>query len=207
VQQNVLASIDGATGEVAVNPETLFVEVGQERFICPTSLGGKNWPSGAYSPLGNVMFFPLQNTCMTSSPTLSRPSPESLYGLKNEQQIAPSRANVGSIHAISVETGETLWTYEQRAAALSLLSTAGGLLFGGDTNGRFRALDQGTGEVLWEINLGSPVSGYPIAFAVDGKQYVAVSTGSSLTAMGANRLTPELTPSLGNNLFVFALPD
>jgi alcohol dehydrogenase (cytochrome c) len=207
VQQNVLASIDGATGEVAVNPETLFVEVGQERFICPTSLGGKNWPSGAYTPLGNVMFFPLQNTCMTSSPTLSRPSPESLYGLKNEQQIAPSRANVGSIHAISVETGETLWTYEQRAAALSLLSTAGGLLFGGDTNGRFRALDQGTGEVLWEINLGSPVSGYPIAFAVDGKQYVAVSTGSSLTAMGANRLTPELTPSLGNNLFVFALPD
>jgi alcohol dehydrogenase (cytochrome c) len=207
VQQNVLASIDGASGQVTVNPETLFVEIGQERFICPTPLGGKNWPSGTYSPLDNVMFFPLQNTCMMSSPILSRPSPESLYGLKNEQQIAPSRTDVGSIHAISVETGETLWTYDQRAAALSLLSTAGGLLFGGDTNGRFRALDQRTGEVLWEINLGSPVSGYPIAFAVDGKQYVAVSTGSSLTAMGANRLTPELTPSLGNNLFVFALPD
>jgi alcohol dehydrogenase (cytochrome c) len=90
---------------------------------------------------------------------------------------------------------------------LSLLSTAGGLLFGGDTNGRFRALDQRTGDVLWEVNLGSPVSGYPISFAVDGKQYVAVSTGSSLTAMGANRLTPELRPSLGNNLFVFGLPD
>jgi alcohol dehydrogenase (cytochrome c) len=90
---------------------------------------------------------------------------------------------------------------------LSLLSTAGGVLFGGDTNGRFRAFDQRTGEVLWEINLGSPVSGYPVSFAVDGKQYVAVSTGSSLTAMGANRLTPELRPSLGNNLFVFALPD
>jgi alcohol dehydrogenase (cytochrome c) len=56
------------------------------------------------------------------------------------------------------------------------------------------------------VNLGSPVSGYPVTFAVNGKQYVAVSTGSSLTAMGANRLTPELSPSLGNNLFVFALP-
>ena len=207
VQQNVLESIDGLTGEAHVNPQALFVEVGQERFICPTSLGGKNWPSGTLSGLGNVMFFPLQNTCMTSAPTLSRPSPDSLYGLSNTNQIAPNGTNVGSVHAISVETGKTLWVYQQRAGMMSLLSTAGGLLFGGDTNGRFRAFDQRTGRVLWEVNLGSPISGYPVTFAVNGKQYVAVSTGSSLTAMGANRLTPELSPSLGNNLFVFALPN
>jgi alcohol dehydrogenase (cytochrome c) len=159
------------------------------------------------SPLGNVMFFPLQNTCMTSAPTLSRPSPDSLYGLRNANQIAGNGPNVGTIQAISVETGKTLWVYEQRAGMMSLLSTAGGLIFGGDTNGRFRAFDQRTGRILWEVNLGSPVSGYPVTFAVDGKQYIAVSTGSSLTAMGANRLTPELAPSLGNNLFVFGLPD
>jgi alcohol dehydrogenase (cytochrome c) len=138
---------------------------------------------------------------------LNRPSRDSLYGLRNDQQIAPNGTNVGSIHAISVATGRTVWKYEQRAAMMSLMSTAGGLIFGGDTNGRFRAFDQRTGRVLWEVNLGSPISGYPVSFAVAGKQYVAVSTGSSLTAMGANRLTPELTPSLGNNLFVFALPD
>jgi alcohol dehydrogenase (cytochrome c) len=207
VRQNVVQSIDGLTGEVTVNPDTQFVEVGQERFVCPTPLGGKNWPSGTYSPATNVMFYPLQNTCMTISPTLSRPSLDSAYGIRTNGQIAPNRTDVGSIHAISVETGATLWTYNQRAGVLSLMSTATGLLFGGDTNGRFRALDQATGEVLWEVNLGSPVSGYPVSFAVDGKQYVAVSTGSSLTAMGANRLTPELQPSLGNNLYVFALPD
>jgi PQQ-dependent dehydrogenase (methanol/ethanol family) len=205
VEQNVLLGIDGATGEATVNPDTTFVEIGQERFVCPTSLGGKNWPSGTYSPDGNVMFFPLQHTCMTVSPTLSRPSPDSLYGIDSDIRIAPGGENVGSIYAISVATGQTLWTYDQRAGMLSLMSTAGGLVFGGDTNGRFRAFDQNTGEVLWEVNLGSPVSGYPVTFAVDGKQYVAVSTGSSLTAMGANRLTPELRPSLGNNLFVFAL--
>jgi alcohol dehydrogenase (cytochrome c) len=207
VEQNVLLGVDGVTGEATVNPETVFVEIGQERTVCPTPLGGKNWPSGTYSPLLNVMFFPLQNTCMTVSPTLSRPSLDSLYGLKSEQRIAGNRTSVGSVYAISVETGATLWTYDQRAAVMSLLSTAGGLVFGGDTNGRFRALDAATGKVLWEINLGSPVSGYPISFAVAGKQYVAVSTGSSLTGLGANRLTPELAPSLGNNLFVFALPD
>jgi alcohol dehydrogenase (cytochrome c) len=206
VQQNVVQTIDGVTGDVTVNPETLFVEVGQTRFVCPTSLGGKNWPSGTYSPQGNVMFFPLQNTCANVTPTISRPSPDSLYGISSSQQVAPNQSNVGSVYAISVETGKTLWRYDQRAAVLSLLSTAGGLVFGGDANGRFRALDQRTGRVLWETNLGSPVSGYPVSFAVNGKQYVAVSTGSSLTAMGANRLTPEIKPSLGNNLFVFALP-
>ena len=60
--------------------------------------------------------------------------------------------------------------------------------------------------MLWETNLGSPVTGYPMTFAVDGKQYVAVSTGPSLLTGGLNALTPEVQPATGNNLFVFALP-
>ena len=89
---------------------------------------------------------------------------------------------------------------------MSLVATGGGLVFGGDVNGRFRALDQETGEILWEINLGSAVTGFPISYAVGGRQYVAVSTGSAGTASGFLGLTPELRPSAGNNLFVFALP-
>ena len=60
--------------------------------------------------------------------------------------------------------------------------------------------------MLWEINLGSPVSGFPISYAVDGRQYIAVGTGNAGTSSHFNRLTPELRPSSGNNLFVFALP-
>jgi alcohol dehydrogenase (cytochrome c) len=89
---------------------------------------------------------------------------------------------------------------------LSLMSTGGGLLFGGDANGRFRAYDQRNGEIIWETNLGAPVNGYPASFAVNGKQYVAVSTGGSGLAFGLGRLTPELRPGSGNQLFVFALP-
>ena len=74
-------------------------------------------------------------------------------------------------------------------------------------NGRFRAFDQETGDVLWEINLGSPVTGFPITFAVDGRQYVAASTGTAANAGINLRMTPELRPSAGNNLFVFALPE
>ena len=61
-----------------------------------------------------------------------------------------------------------------------LMATGGGLVFGGDVNARFRALDQETGEVLWEINLGSPVVGYPISYAVGGRQYVAGNTGAGI---------------------------
>ena len=91
----------------------------------------------------------------------------------------PGTDQLGTVQAISPETGELMWTYEQRAATTSLVATAGGLVFGGDLNGRFRALDAETGDVLWKVNLGSPITGFPITFAVDGRQYVAVSTGSS----------------------------
>ena len=112
----------------------------------------------------------------------------------------------GVVYTLDRETGETDWLYEQRAATMSLVATGGGLLFGGDTNARFRAFDQQSGEILWEVNLGSPVSGYPITYAVDGKQYVAVSTGTAANAGINLRMPPELRPSHGNNLFVFSLP-
>ena len=84
-----------------------------------------------------------------------------------------------------------------------------GLVFGGDVNGRFAAFDHETGEVLWEINLGSAVTGFPISCAVSVRQFVAVSTGSAGsggTWSHSTGLTPELRPSARNNLFVFALP-
>ena len=207
VRQNVVSSIDGATGKVTVNPETTFTKAGQDRFVCPTSNGGKDWQAGSYSPEMNVMFFPLQNSCETVSPLDVAPLTTSLYALRSRTQITPGTDKVGTVYAISVETGRTVWKYEQRAGMMSLVATGGGLVFGGDTNGHFRALDQATGKVLWEVNLGSPVTGYPIAYAVSGKQYIAVSTGNSLVSSGLMTLTPELRPSSSNAVFVFSLPE
>jgi alcohol dehydrogenase (cytochrome c) len=206
VHQNVITRIDGATGKATVNPETIFTGIDQERLICPGSSGGKNWPAGAYNPQTNVMFYPLQNLCMMAKTTTAKRDPARVYGLNMPNQLAPGTENVGTVHAISAETGKTLWKYEQRAGMLSLVATGGGLVFGGDTAGRFRAFDERSGKILWETNLGSPVSGYPVAFAVNGKQYVAVSTGGSLVANSVNRLTPETKASNAANLFVFSLP-
>ena len=217
ISQNVITSIDGATGQVTENAEVTFTALGQEVLACPTWAGGKDWEAGAYSPLTNTMYMPLRNTCARMLATDNVRSERALaltaggqggleiYALAARHQITPGTDQLGTIHAVSAETGRTEWLHEQRAGTMSLATTGGGLVFGGDTNGRFRALDQETGEVLWEINLGSPVVGYPISYAVDGRQYVAVNTGAGA---GVNmRLTPELRPSSGSNLFVFALPE
>ena len=214
VEQNVIIDIDGSTGEVTENPEVIFREAEQIVFVCPTWLGGKDWEAGAYSPITNVMYYPLRNTCANMLATgnfesdIARSLTEggqgglAIYSLAARHQITPGTENLGTVRAVSAETGRTEWLYETRAGTMSLVATGGGLIFGGDANGRFRAFDHESGEVLWEINLGSSVSGYPISFAVDGKQYIAVNTGG-----GQPNLTPELRPSRGTNLYVFALPD
>jgi alcohol dehydrogenase (cytochrome c) len=153
------------------------------------------------------MYFPLQNICMQTTTTAERPSEGELYALRTRDEIAPNTDNVGRIEAISVETGETVWLREQRAGVTSLLTTAGGLLFGGDVNGRYRAYDQRNGAILWEVNLGSHVTGFPATFSVNGRQYLAVSTGATPNTFGLATLTPDARAGTANSLFVFALPE
>jgi alcohol dehydrogenase (cytochrome c) len=132
-----------------------------------------------------------------------------LYAITTENVITPDAGGkAGTLRAISVATGKQGWRYDQRAALLALLATGGDLVFGGDVAGVLRAFDAATGEVLWQTELGATVTGHPVTFAVNGKQYVAVSTGRSNVTGGLTRLTPEVVPAdSANKLFVFALPD
>lgn len=203
VSQNVVSSIDPSTGKVTVNPEILFSAVGQKRTVCPSAHGGKNWPAGAYSPLTKMLYFPLQQTCMDVTSTIKRPDLRSLYGTRVDLKVAPGVTEMGTVQAYSAEAGTLRWKHSQRAGAMSLVATGGGLLFGGDADGHFRAFDQKTGKVLWSVSLGAPVTGFPITYAVKGRQYVAVSTGSSLNTGALNSITTDLHPSDYNALYVF----
>ncbi|HEY5665168.1 MAG TPA: PQQ-binding-like beta-propeller repeat protein [Gammaproteobacteria bacterium] len=209
VRQNVIESIDGATGRVTENPLTVFTAAEQQRLVCPSASGGKNFQAGAYSPRTGLLYQPLQNTCMEATVGDGARDPSAVYGVSlNPIIVTPGAGeNVGSVFAISVETGATEWKHDQRAGVLSMVATGGGLVFGGDAAGMFRAFNDETGEVLWEVDLESPVSGYPVTFETDGKQYVAVATGPSLVANSMNRLTPEIAPESSRpTLHVFALP-
>ncbi len=81
-------------------------------------------------------------------------------------------------------------------------------MFQGDLHGDFRALDAKTGKELWKKNLGSGIGAGPITYKVNGKQYVAIVVGRTVSLaaflgeIGDRMLaaTPE-----GGALFVFAV--
>jgi alcohol dehydrogenase (cytochrome c) len=209
ITQNVIERIDGASGAVTIAADALFTGADQSRFICPTTNGGKNWPAGAYSPRTKLMYFTMANTCMRTTSIASVATPEMIYAINNETVITPDAdGKAGTLRTIAVETGKAAWRYDQRAALTALLATGGDLVFGGDVAGTFRAFDAETGRVLWETSLGAQITGHPVTFAVEGKQYVAVSTGRSNMTGALARLTPDVAPQESSNkLFVFAVAD
>ena len=107
VTQNVISGIDGATGAVTENPEVVFTGNGQTVLACPTLVGGKDWEAGAYSPQTGLMYFPLRNACARMMATAGSDSvATSLYALAVRSELAPGTDQLGTVQAISPETGE-----------------------------------------------------------------------------------------------------
>ncbi len=91
----------------------------------------------------------------------------------------------------------------------AVLDTAGGLVFAGDADRWFRAYDDATGQVLWEMRLNDAINSYPITYSVKGRQYVAVVAGSGgPRIVNLHQLTPEIqAPRAGSAaIWVFELP-
>jgi len=212
VYQNIMTGLDLATGRPSFDESTAPVSVRDPAFACPHLLGGKNQPSGAYSPDTGALYMPLNNACMDIAMSVEVAGPSDGYDVRvqvrHRPDVDPDTAPVGRLQAVSASTGDTLWLYEQRAPIYgSVLATGGNLLFSGDVVRRFRAFDAETGDVLWQTILNGPVSGRPMTFSVGGRQYLAVGSGGVTQGTGFLQLTPELTtPSGSNTLFVFALP-
>ena len=213
VYQNIMTGLDLRTGRPIIDESTTPQSVENAAFACPHLLGGKNQPSGAYSPDTNAMYMPLNNACMDIAMSVEEAGPSDGYDVRVTVRhlpgVDPDTADIGRLEATSASTGETLWTYEQRAPVYgSVLTTGGNLLFSGDVIRRFRAFDAENGSVLWETILNGPVSGCPMTYSVDGRQYLAIGAGGLTQGTSFLQLTPELTtPSGSNTLFVFALPE
>jgi alcohol dehydrogenase (cytochrome c) len=207
-EQNLVATIDGK-GFVTVNEDVVLKEIGKTYHVCPTYNGGRDWPYGAYNPRSNVMYVQLANVCIDSTARADRgPQPQFVYNTTNVGKFSSGKDKVGRIDAISVETGRTVWSWETRVANYSpILATAGGLLFNGSMDRYLRAIDADKGVLLWQTRLPSQVVGSPITFAVNGRQYVAVTSGGGPIAATQLAPTPEADTASGSNaVYVFALP-
>src|SRR6266516_2808471 len=217
VPQNVFKSIDPKTGrpdvDLAHKPGT-----GKAAQFCPGLWGGKDWPYEAYNPKTGMVYIPSnENHCNNLEGKVEERVPGQWWtgvAIPDFHFTVDTKAGFfGEIQAYDVNTGKRAWRHLYSSSMMwgSLLTTAGGLVFGGGTNDRmFRAYDAKTGEQLWQFRTNSGIIAPPSTFEVNGVQYVAVQSGYGVDAAFQQKLMSELigwqadVPQ-GGVVWVFAL--
>src|SRR3954454_860489 len=137
---------------------------------CPSDAA--NWSSTAYSPTTRFYYFLALEECVGDKPG-----------------GYPDQTGQRFLRAVNIDTGEIVWEIPQPGPARAktwsgVLATAGGLIFYGQPNGGFAAIDQRTGSMLWQFPTNVRMKASPMTFAVAGQQYVAVAAGPNILCFG-----------------------
>jgi alcohol dehydrogenase (cytochrome c) len=209
---NWASGIDLATGRPIDTPMTVAVRKTEEQTdfidVWPSAFGGKNWMPMSYDPGRQLAFFNTINLGMKIKYVKqTRPGgPNWWLGLELGGFPAPEDGMRGSLVAWNPATGKKVWEVNSKAPNWSgVLSTASGLVFVGTQTGLFQAHDAKDGKPLWQFQTGSGITGLPIAWERDGKQYITVTSGSA-TVYAALAGDPELANvPAGGSLWTFAL--
>jgi PQQ-dependent dehydrogenase (methanol/ethanol family) len=200
-----MKAIDVETGRTHINDAIVFKKDGDRSIGCFQNT--RSYWATSYDPNNNSLYVPFQDACLDMMADTSKPLGFSLR--KGIRRPGVAEDQFMGMMKINMATGEMKRIFSQAAPGNgSALTTAGGLLFWGDLNRRFRAFDADTGKVLWETIVGGMVMTSTITYAVNGKQYVAIFTGEG---QSGSRSVLDMAPSIKpvhahNALYVFALP-
>jgi acido-empty-quinoprotein group A len=144
--------------------------------VSPPSGGATNWPPPSFDPETGLFYVGTTSSYSVFYLTDTDPHPEG-YG-------AAERASGGlgsALRAIDYKTGKTVWRHDfPGGGTAGLLTTAGKLLFAGDSSQHLIAFDPANGKILWHTSMGGSVANGPSTYLLDGKQYVLVGGGDSL---------------------------
>lgn len=184
---------------------------GQPTLICPAIGGGRQWNQAAYVPATGAVFTTALEWCQEVTVQVESPvEGKTFFGGSFAMRHPPGEQAYSHLDAIDPLSGKVHWSYPSKYPLLaSVLATAGGLVFTGDPEGYFFALDQRTGRKLWQFQTGAGHRGSSIAYAVRGRQYVATPSGWGSAVAG---LMTQLWPAAenfrgGSTLWAFALPE
>ena len=212
--QNIV-DIDPASGQGILRPDRIpRIDVPVD--YCPGPGGLKNLWAMAYHPETQAFYIPLTPGC-AHSVFGPMPPPEpggGGVGPNNRQFVVhpDSPEQLGDFVAMDSRTGEVLWRRRSRwQYGTAVLTTGGGLVFVGDVDRYMYALDARDGTELWRTRTPTATDGFPITYAVGGRQYVAVPSGPgwSISWRNARQAFPDTMqrpPGSGSVLQVFALP-
>ena len=212
-----LVDINARTGRVTYRPG-MVQSTGRSIAFCPSTGGLKSLRAMAYHPGTHALYAPLNLNCETATFDAMdrRPGGGGVGSVRvSEYTFHPkSPDQMGELQALDVASGRSLWRQRRRAPYnTAILTTGGGLVFVGTWDRFAFAYDAKTGEPKWDTRLPTMANGFPMTYAVDGRQYVAIGTGSAPAGTSWAVKVPQAllreikNPSQGNGLFVFALPD
>jgi alcohol dehydrogenase (cytochrome c) len=192
---NWVQTVDPKSGELIGRNEP---EMGKDKTFCPSVLGARSWNHGAYNPATRLWYTNAVEICNVIRPGRQDPKTLALaqpfFGMENLELVPPPGDRASArLEARDPLTGKIAWSIDYPAPALgSVLTTAGGLVFNGDSTGIVRAYDARTGKELWSFNTGSGIRAGITTYSVNGEQYVVVPSGfGSLFAGFASAVFPE----------------
>jgi alcohol dehydrogenase (cytochrome c) len=153
---------------------------------CPDLRGGTNFWQPSFDPATGVFFVNAREGCMTYFAWAQEFIPGERFtgGAGEYIRDDPEMPFYGALRALDPTTGERLWEFRYpTSSGAGLLTMASGVIFSGDDEGNLLALDSRTGQLRWRYQMGAPMWGTsPITYMLDGRQYVLVPAGTTLTA-------------------------
>lgn len=168
---------------------------------CPGLLGGMEWNGPAYDPTRRLLFAPAVDWCGTFKKFPNPPvygTMEHYYGGSVEQD--PRDKAKGWLTAINAATGKVAWKYASPTPLVAAVTaTAGGVVFTGDFNNNFLALDALNGKVLYSFNTGGALGGGVLSYQQAGRQYVAAVSGNVSAFFGGSGLPTVVVFALDNS--------
>ena len=179
VNVNWAKAVDTTTGRPIEDPEKRPQLNRWARNVCPNLFGGKNWQPMSYSRQTGLVYIPSFNLCMDIAGKNEDYTPGKFF-LASEFDLdkAGSGGFLSELKAWDPVKQTAAWGIKEDLPFLGgAMSTAGGLVFYGNTHGVLKGVDAKTGDVLWKFNVGTGILQSPITYAVDGKQYLAVVAG------------------------------